>query len=154
MNRDQAPNTVPVLVPAATFPDPAEVILAEVVAWRDTGLAIADTGGPGSDSETIRQIRHLHLAEPGLPANRAAQALEAAGLIATTEPMLLRTFAHGQDGEILNTLVGGFTELLRRLGYAGTVVAEESPFGGWNLMMAARRMTPAELSDRAGTVRG
>lgn len=75
-------------------------------------------------------------------------------LLADTEPHMLRTHTSARGGDLLNTLVSGFTELLRRLGYAGTVVAEESPFGGWNLMMAARRMTPAELSDRAGTVRG
>lgn len=80
----------------------------------------------------------------GRTAPAAAKALEAAGLLAVTEPVMLRTHTNTQGGDLLNTLVGGFTEMLKRLGYAGTVVAEESPFGGWNLALAARRMTPEE----------
>ena len=44
-------------------------------------LNIADTGGENAHSGTINQIRHLHLAEPHLPAVEAANRLRDAGVL-------------------------------------------------------------------------
>jgi hypothetical protein len=62
-----------------------DIIRDEIDAYITTGLKFMDTGTPdGLDTETwkraIHQARHLNLAEPWLPAVRAAQRLRAAGL--------------------------------------------------------------------------
>lgn len=66
-----------------------QIIQEEIRSYIVTSLAIADTGSPGSQerqrgySEAIYQVRHLHLAEPWLPAGLAADRIRAAGLVET-----------------------------------------------------------------------
>jgi hypothetical protein len=62
-----------------------DIIKDEIASYIATGLKVMDTGTPdGLDPETwqraIYRARHLHLAEPWLPAVRAAQRLRDAGL--------------------------------------------------------------------------
>jgi hypothetical protein len=66
-----------------------DIIREEIENYITIGLNFMDTGTPDRlDTETwqraIYQARHLNLAEPWLPAVRAAQRLRAAGLATIT----------------------------------------------------------------------
>lgn len=81
----------------------------------------------------------------GRTAPRAAEALEAAGLLAVTEPVAIRQHVGLTDKSgPLETLMRGYAELLRQLGYVAGARVIPSPFGGWDVVVAARRMTPQE----------
>lgn len=78
------------LTPARVVPDEAiedarseatDIIQEEIQGYIRTRLNIADTGGDNAHSGTIEQIRHLHLAEPWLPAVEAVNKLAEAGLL-------------------------------------------------------------------------
>lgn len=81
----------------------------------------------------------------GRTAPAAAKALEAAGLLAVTEPVAVRRHIGLTDpDEPKDVALNGYRELLRQLGYATTARVSASTFGGMDVVVAARRMTPEE----------
>ena len=79
--------------------------------------------------------------------------------LAITEPMAIRRHVGltddgrhiglTDDGGPVGALVDGFTEVLRRLGYAAGARITPSPFGGWEVEVAVR-----PLSESGSTVKG
>lgn len=70
--------------------------------------------------------------------------------LAITEPIAIRRHVGlTDDGGPVGALVDGFTEVLRRLGYAVGARIVPSPFGGWEVEVAVR-----PLSEPGSTVKG
>lgn len=146
---EQPAGTVPVTPQAHTFPNPAELIADAVVWHQSSGMchfgkvcSECDCGLEGATPERAREADQREL-DTG---NTAAKALEAAGLLAVTAPVVVRrAVGLAVSDDPFEVLSAGFVEVLRRLGYAGVVrVTDGGPFGVMEVLVAARRMTPEE----------